>query len=90
MVYVYEFGIGVTVDRKRALIYYDKAAALGSPIAKQAAANLTFVGPTIRPNALPQTAVRRIASHAISGTRALAIVVRSSEPIRRGLPTDSP
>jgi len=37
---MYEFGMGVDVDRKQALKYYDRAAARGSTIAKQAAANL--------------------------------------------------
>ena len=32
--------MGVNVDRKQALKYYDRAAARGSTIAKQAAANL--------------------------------------------------
>jgi TPR repeat protein len=40
MGYVHEFGYGVAVDRKQALKYYDRAAARGSSIAKQAAANL--------------------------------------------------
>jgi TPR repeat protein len=40
MGYVYEFGVGVPVDRKKALVYYDRAAARGSQIAKKVAANL--------------------------------------------------
>jgi TPR repeat protein len=38
--YMYEFGNGVPVNRKEALVYYDLAAARGSKIARQNAANL--------------------------------------------------
>jgi TPR repeat protein len=37
---MYEFGEGVKADRAKALFYYDRAAAKGNKIAKQAAANL--------------------------------------------------
>jgi TPR repeat protein len=40
LAYMYEFGLGVRVDRQKALFYYDRAAAKGSDKARQAAANL--------------------------------------------------
>jgi TPR repeat protein len=38
--YMYEFGEGVSVDRKKALYYYDRATSRGSDLARRAAANL--------------------------------------------------
>ena len=40
LAYMYEFGLGVRVDRKMALVYYDRSAGRGNELAKRAAANL--------------------------------------------------
>lgn len=40
LAYMYEFGLGVRVDRKMALVYYDRSAARGNELARRAAANL--------------------------------------------------
>ncbi len=40
LAWMYEFGEGVTADRRKALHHYDRAAAKGNRIARQAAANL--------------------------------------------------
>lgn len=40
LAWMYEFGEGVRKDRQKALYYYDRAAAKGNKIARQAAANL--------------------------------------------------
>lgn len=40
LAYMYEFGLGVGVDRVMALKYYDRAAAGGDAMARRAAANL--------------------------------------------------